>query len=64
MDKIVITTGDPNGIGAEVTVKALKNFNREDFKKMNSEQEGLIEEIHWAFRVRRQIGRASCRERA
>ncbi|MBR1753802.1 4-hydroxythreonine-4-phosphate dehydrogenase PdxA [bacterium] len=29
--KVIITTGDPNGIGAEVTVKALKNFNRNDF---------------------------------
>lgn len=29
--KIIITTGDPNGIGAEVTLKALKNFNRDDF---------------------------------
>ena len=23
MDKIAITTGDPNGIGAEITIKAL-----------------------------------------
>lgn len=29
--KIIITTGDPNGIGAEITLKALKNFEREDF---------------------------------
>lgn len=27
MDKIVITTGDPNGIGAEITIKALKNLD-------------------------------------
>ena len=26
--KIIITTGDPTGIGAEVTLKALKNFER------------------------------------
>lgn len=25
-DKIIITTGDPNGIGAEITIKALKSF--------------------------------------
>lgn len=29
--KIIITTGDPNGIGAEVTIKALKNFDRDNF---------------------------------
>lgn len=27
MDKIIITTGDPNGIGAEITIKALKALN-------------------------------------
>ena len=27
MDKIVITTGDPNGIGAEITIKALNRLN-------------------------------------
>lgn len=27
MDKIAITTGDPNGIGAEITLKALKRLN-------------------------------------
>ena len=27
MDKIAITTGDPNGIGAEITIKALNNLN-------------------------------------
>ena len=27
MNKIVITTGDPNGIGAEITIKALKKLN-------------------------------------
>ena len=27
MDKIIITTGDPNGIGAEITVKALKKLD-------------------------------------
>ena len=27
MNKIAITTGDPNGIGAEITVKALKKLN-------------------------------------
>ena len=27
MDKIIITTGDPNGIGAEITVKALKKLH-------------------------------------
>lgn len=27
MDKIAITTGDPNGIGAEITVKALRQMN-------------------------------------
>ena len=27
MDKIIITTGDPNGIGAEITMKALKALN-------------------------------------
>ena len=27
MDKIIITTGDPNGIGAELTVKALKKLD-------------------------------------
>lgn len=26
-EKIAITTGDPNGIGAEITIKALKNLN-------------------------------------
>lgn len=26
MDKIAITTGDPNGIGAEITIKALKRL--------------------------------------
>ncbi len=26
MDKIAITTGDPNGIGAEITIKALKSL--------------------------------------
>ena len=26
MDKIAITTGDPNGIGAEITIKALKKI--------------------------------------
>lgn len=29
--KVIITTGDPNGIGAEVTVKALKHFDRNNF---------------------------------
>ena len=29
--KIIITTGDPNGIGAEVTFKALRHFERDDF---------------------------------
>ena len=29
--KIIITTGDPNGIGAEITRKALKHFDREEF---------------------------------
>lgn len=32
MDKIAITTGDPNGIGAEITIKALKNLNLPDDK--------------------------------
>ena len=27
MDKIAILTGDPNGIGAEVTIKALNALN-------------------------------------
>ena len=27
MPKIVITTGDPNGIGAEITIKALKKLD-------------------------------------
>lgn len=27
MDKIAITTGDPNGIGAEITVKAIRELN-------------------------------------
>lgn len=27
MNKIAITTGDPNGIGAEITIKALNKFN-------------------------------------
>jgi len=27
MDKIAITTGDPNGIGAEITIKALKSLD-------------------------------------
>ena len=27
MDKIAITTGDPNGIGAEITIKALNMLN-------------------------------------
>ena len=27
MDKIAITTGDPNGIGAEITIKALKKID-------------------------------------
>lgn len=27
MDKIAVTTGDPNGIGAEITIKALKELN-------------------------------------
>ena len=27
MDKILITTGDPNGIGAEITIKALNNLD-------------------------------------
>ena len=26
-DKILITTGDPNGIGAEITIKALNKLN-------------------------------------
>ena len=26
-DKIAITTGDPNGIGAEITIKALNKLN-------------------------------------
>ena len=26
MDKIAITTGDPNGIGAEITIKALNQL--------------------------------------
>ena len=30
-NKIVITTGDVNGIGAEVTIKALKKFDCKDF---------------------------------
>ena len=30
-NKIAITTGDFNGIGAEITIKALKFFNPEDF---------------------------------
>lgn len=27
MDKLIITTGDPNGIGAEITIKALNKLN-------------------------------------
>ena len=27
MNKIAITTGDPNGIGAEITIKALNQLN-------------------------------------
>ena len=27
MNKIAITTGDPNGIGAEITIKALNKLN-------------------------------------
>ena len=27
MDKIAITTGDPNGIGAEITIKALNQLD-------------------------------------
>ena len=27
MDKIAITTGDPNGVGAEITIKALNQLN-------------------------------------
>ena len=27
MDKVVITTGDPNGIGAEITIKALNSLD-------------------------------------
>ena len=27
MDKIAITTGDPNGIGAEITIKALNELD-------------------------------------
>ena len=27
MSKIAITTGDPNGIGAEITIKALNTLN-------------------------------------
>ena len=27
MNKIIITTGDPNGIGAEITIKALNFLN-------------------------------------
>ena len=27
MNKIAITTGDPNGIGAEITIKALKKLD-------------------------------------
>lgn len=27
MDKIIITTGDPNGVGAEITIKALKKLD-------------------------------------
>ena len=27
MNKIAITTGDPNGIGAEITIKALKELD-------------------------------------
>ena len=32
-DKIAITTGDPNGIGAEITIKALNrlNYDKEKF---------------------------------
>lgn len=30
-NKIVITTGDVNGIGAEITIKALKSFNSKNF---------------------------------
>ena len=26
-NKIIITTGDPNGIGAEITIKALNTLN-------------------------------------
>ena len=32
MDKIAITTGDPNGIGAEITIKALEALNLESEK--------------------------------
>lgn len=31
-NKIVITTGDPNGIGAEITIKALNKLNIPDYK--------------------------------
>ncbi len=31
-DKIAITTGDPNGIGAEITIKALNNLDLPDSK--------------------------------
>ena len=32
MNKIAITTGDPNGIGAEITIKALNNMNLDENK--------------------------------
>lgn len=32
MNKIAITTGDPNGIGAEITIKALNKLNLPDYK--------------------------------
>ena len=31
-NKIAITTGDPNGIGAEITIKALNKLNFPDYK--------------------------------
>ena len=32
MKKIAITTGDPNGIGAEITIKALNKMNLDENK--------------------------------
>lgn len=46
MSKIAITTGDPNGIGAEITIKALNNMDLPEDKIVLVSNKKIID-FYW-----------------